>query len=142
MIQTSTLTHTCSDHPLSGAETGDGVGARLVHSLQGKRSWVYIVRCGDNSLYVGATTHIIKRISQHWGLESYTTTRRGGIREVIEVIPCYSMWHALTLERALQKKYVYTEQYCCYIQPTEIGYLSVLKEAGVKMVVKESSYHG
>ncbi|MCX6138861.1 MAG: GIY-YIG nuclease family protein [Ignavibacteriales bacterium] len=43
-----------------------------------KRSWIYILRCVDNSLYVGCTTNLEKRIRQHNDgiYHNYTSSRR------------------------------------------------------------------
>ena len=43
-----------------------------------KKSWVYIVKCSDDSYYVGCTTNLMNRIGQHNAgtVDSYTASRR------------------------------------------------------------------
>jgi putative endonuclease len=45
---------------------------------RGRMSWVYLLECRDGSFYVGSTTDLERRVSQHQlGLgASYTRTRR------------------------------------------------------------------
>ena len=42
------------------------------------RSWIYIIRCANNSCYTGCTTNLEQRICQHHEgiFDSYTSTRR------------------------------------------------------------------
>ena len=43
-----------------------------------RKSWVYIVKCSDDSYYTGCTTNLAGRISQHNAgtIDSYTARRR------------------------------------------------------------------
>lgn len=43
-----------------------------------KRAWAYILKCADDSYYVGSTTNIQKRIAEHTSglFDGYTAARK------------------------------------------------------------------
>ena len=45
-------------------------------------AWTYILECADGTLYVGSTTHLERRVSQHDRGEGAAYTRRPGRRPV------------------------------------------------------------
>ncbi len=68
-----------------------------------KRAWVYILKCADDSYYVGSTTNIQKRIAEHTSglFGGYTAARK-------PVIPLWSQQfddikNAIEAERQIKK---------------------------------------
>lgn len=67
--------------------------------------WVYLIRCGDNSLYTGISTDPQRRLRQHQGL------LRGGARslrgrrplELVYTEPAKDRSQASKRERAIKK---------------------------------------
>ena len=64
--------------------------------------YVYILKCSDNSYYVGHTDNIESRISKHVAgeYEGYTSSRRPV--KVVFLQPCASRYEALVAERKIK----------------------------------------
>lgn len=67
--------------------------------------YVYMVTCGDGSLYTGITTDTLRRIEQHNGIlpggAAYTRSRRPVTLCFVE--PCASKGEALQREMQIKK---------------------------------------
>lgn len=66
-------------------------------------SWVYILRCADQSYYVGCTTRLEQRIGQHQAgtTGGYTATRRP--IEVVWAAEFQVLHEAIHMERTLKR---------------------------------------
>jgi len=65
--------------------------------------YVYIVRCSDDTLYVGIARDIAQRIAAHDAGTGARYTRGRGPVEVLATRRCANQGNALRLERALKK---------------------------------------
>ncbi len=66
-------------------------------------AWVYILKCADDSYYVGCTTDLLQRIGQHQSGEmgGYTSTRLPV--EVVWSAEFDDINQAITLERRIKR---------------------------------------
>lgn len=68
------------------------------------KQWcVYILRCGDGSLYTGATDDFPRRLEQHRAGKGAKYTRGRGPLEPVYLEPCEDMSSALKREYAIKK---------------------------------------
>lgn len=66
--------------------------------------FVYILRCGDDSLYTGVTTDIARRLKQHeTGKAGAKYTRARGPLTVVYKEPCASRSDAQVREASIKK---------------------------------------
>ena len=65
-------------------------------------AWVYILRCADDSYYVGSTTNLDARIAQHnaGGGAKYTTWRRPVV--LVWAMEYYNVADAFIVEKQIQ----------------------------------------
>ena len=63
---------------------------------------MYILRCSDDSYYVGSTRDIITRFQQHQAGEGAEYTRRRLPVELVFVQPCESIVQAYWFEKKVQ----------------------------------------
>ena len=65
-------------------------------------SWVYILRCSDDSYYTGCTTNLEQRFGQHLAGEipGYTATRRP--LEMVWAQECQDVLDAINAERQIK----------------------------------------
>ncbi|MGN1000146.1 MAG: GIY-YIG nuclease family protein [Faecousia sp.] len=67
------------------------------------KSWkLYILRCGDGSLYTGITTDVQRRLAQHCGGKGAKYTRGRGPLELVYSEECGSKSDALKRELAVK----------------------------------------
>ena len=72
-------------------------------------SWkLYILRCGDGSLYTGITTHVEKRLKAHQSGKGAKYTRGRGPLELVYSEECGD--HSAALKRELEIKRLTREQ--------------------------------
>jgi putative endonuclease len=65
-------------------------------------AWVYILKCADGSYYVGSTTHIHARVSQHAsGIGARYTAQRLPV-ELVFAHECERIEEAFALEKQIQ----------------------------------------
>lgn len=64
--------------------------------------WLYVLRCGDGSLYCGITTDLVKRLGKHSKGTGARYTRGRGPLTLIRYWPCESMSAALKAELAFK----------------------------------------
>lgn len=67
-----------------------------------KKWYLYILRCGDGSLYTGITTDVEGRLSQHRAGKGAKYTRGRGPLEVVYTEECED--HSAALKRELAVK--------------------------------------
>lgn len=67
-----------------------------------KKWYLYILRCGDGSLYTGITTDVEARLSQHRAGKGAKYTRGRGPLEVVYTEECED--HSAALKRELVVK--------------------------------------
>ena len=70
------------------------------------RVWsVYIIRCGDDSLYTGVTTHVARRLQQHAGARSAAAKylRGRGPLSLVYARETASRAEALRIERRVKR---------------------------------------
>lgn len=67
-----------------------------------KKWYLYILRCGDGSLYTGITTDVEGRLSQHRSGKGAKYTRGRGPLEVVYTEECED--HSAALKRELAVK--------------------------------------
>jgi predicted GIY-YIG superfamily endonuclease len=65
--------------------------------------WTYILKCADDSYYVGCTTHLLQRFGQHQSGEmgGYTASRRPV--EMVWSEEFQTMDQAIAMERQLKR---------------------------------------
>ena len=74
-----------------------------------EKSWyLYILRCGDNSLYTGITTDVEKRLEAHRSGKGAKYTRGRGPLELVYREQCGT--HSDALKRELEIKKMSREQ--------------------------------
>lgn len=75
---------------------------RLTASNDDRMAWVYILRCADDSFYVGSTRNLDDRLHQHavGRVDSYTRTRRP--LELAWALECEHIGEAFALEHKLK----------------------------------------
>ena len=72
--------------------------------LQRMSGWVlYLLRCGDGTLYTGVTNRLEARLDAHRKGKGARYTRGRGPLEVIHVEPCEGRGAALRREHAVKK---------------------------------------
>jgi len=64
--------------------------------------WVYILRCADDSYYVGSTTHLEFRLWQHQNGEGAEYTKRRRPVELVFAHETESVAEAFGLEKQIQ----------------------------------------
>lgn len=64
---------------------------------------VYMLRCADGSLYVGATNDVQRRFSQHSAGKGARYTRGRGPLSLVYVEPCADRSSALRREAAIKR---------------------------------------
>lgn len=64
--------------------------------------FVYVVRCGDGSLYTGISTNVDARVAKHNAGEGARYTRARGPVELVHVERKRSRSHALRREAAIK----------------------------------------
>lgn len=70
---------------------------------ESSQDWcVYVLRCGDGSLYTGATNDIVKRLSAHQAGKAAKYTRSHLPVELVYSEPCASKSEALKRELAIK----------------------------------------
>jgi putative endonuclease len=69
----------------------------------GERWFVYLVRCGDGSLYTGIARDVAARIAQHEAGKGARYTRGRGPFELCATKRCTSKGQALKLEHAVKQ---------------------------------------
>lgn len=67
-----------------------------------KRWYLYILRCGDGTLYTGITTDVEARLSQHRCGKGAKYTRGRGPLELVYREECENHSHALKRELAVK----------------------------------------
>lgn len=67
-----------------------------------ERWFVYLLRCGDGSLYTGIARDVAQRVAAHAAGKGAKYTRGRGPLSVCAVRRCDSMGDALRLERAVK----------------------------------------
>ena len=65
--------------------------------------WVYLLRCGDGTLYCGVALDVEARLAQHQAGKGAKYTRGRGPLEVAYREPCVSKAEALRRERAIKR---------------------------------------
>ena len=65
--------------------------------------WVYILECGDGTLYTGVTTDLARRVSQHEAGTGARYTRGRGPFRVVHSERCGGRGAALSREAAIKK---------------------------------------
>lgn len=80
---------------------------------------LYILRCGDGSLYTGITTDVEKRLEQHRSGKGAKYTRGRGPLELVYREKCGS--HSDALKRELRVKALDRQQKLALIQTREDG---------------------
>jgi len=69
-----------------------------------EKKWVlYVLRCGDDTLYCGITNDLVNRVKQHNAGKGARYTRGRGPLVVLKSWPAVSMSAALKAERAFKK---------------------------------------
>lgn len=68
----------------------------------GAKWWLYILRCGDGSLYTGITMDVQARLEQHRSGKGAKYTRGRGPLELVYTEECED--HSTALKRELQIK--------------------------------------
>ena len=68
-----------------------------------KQWFLYILRCGDGSLYTGITTDVEARLDMHRSGKGAKYTRGRGPLELIYTEPCGTRSDASKRERAIKK---------------------------------------
>ena len=77
--------------------------------------YLYMLRCGDDSLYTGITTDVKKRLDQHRIGKGAKYTRGRGPLELVYSECCGS--HSAALKRELEIKKLTKEQKLSLISP-------------------------
>jgi putative endonuclease len=67
-----------------------------------KQWWLYVLRCGDGSLYCGITNDLVRRLAQHRAGTGARYTRGRGPLEMLRTWPHESMSAALKAELAFK----------------------------------------
>ena len=70
--------------------------------MAGESWWVYILRCGDGTLYTGSTTDVARRTAQHAAGRGARYTRGRGPVELLYREPCPDKSAALKREAAIK----------------------------------------
>lgn len=65
--------------------------------------WVYLLRCGDGTLYCGIALDVAARLQQHQDGKGAKYTRGRGPLELAYAEPCDSKAAALRRERAVKR---------------------------------------
>ena len=65
--------------------------------------YVYILRCGDGSLYTGITTDVARRLAEHKAGRGAKYTRSRGATGIEAAWSCETKGEALKLESAIKK---------------------------------------
>lgn len=65
--------------------------------------WVYVVRCGDGSLYTGYSTDVSRRLAQHAAGRGARYTRGRGPLELVAAWPYPDKGSALRAELAFKR---------------------------------------
>jgi predicted GIY-YIG superfamily endonuclease len=65
--------------------------------------WLYILRCGDGSLYTGVTTDVARRLGDHRSGRGARYTRGRGPLRVVYVEACEGRSAALKREAAIKR---------------------------------------
>lgn len=73
-----------------------------------KKWYLYILRCGDGSLYTGITTDVKARLSQHRSGKGAKYTRGRGPLEVVYTEECED--HSAALKREMAVKALSREE--------------------------------
>ena len=68
------------------------------------RWWVYLVRCGDDSLYAGVTTDLAARLEAHARGRGARYTRSRGVKALVWAMEADSRSEALSLEARLKRQ--------------------------------------
>jgi len=68
----------------------------------GKGWKLYILRCGDGTLYTGITTEVLQRLQQHRSGKGAKYTRGRGPLELVYTEECANMSEALKRELAVK----------------------------------------
>ena len=66
-------------------------------------NWVYMLRCGDGSLYCGITDDVSRRLEAHAAGKGAKYTRGRGPLELVYTEACESHSDALKREAAIKK---------------------------------------
>lgn len=74
----------------------------------GAKWWLYILRCGDGSLYTGITMDVQARLEQHRSGKGAKYTRGRGPLELVYTEECED--HSTALKRELQIKSLTRQQ--------------------------------
>ena len=70
--------------------------------MAGESWWVYILRCGDGTLYTGSTSDVERRAAAHAGGRGAKYTRGRGPIAVVYREPCPDKSAALKREAAIK----------------------------------------
>ena len=73
-----------------------------------KKWYLYVLRCGDGTLYTGITTDVQARFAQHQGGKGAKYTRGRGPLEVVYTEECED--HSAALKRELAVKALSREE--------------------------------
>ena len=68
-----------------------------------KQWFVYLLHCGDGSLYCGITDDVLRRLEAHRSGKGAKYTRGRGPLELVYTEPCDSYCAALKREAAIKK---------------------------------------
>jgi predicted GIY-YIG superfamily endonuclease len=68
-----------------------------------KRWWVYLLRCGDGTLYCGIALDVEARLEQHGSGKGAKYTRGRGPLELVYREACLNQAEALRRERAIKR---------------------------------------
>lgn len=66
-------------------------------------AYVYMLRCGDGSLYTGYTLDLARRLAQHQAGRAARYTRGRGPITLVAAWPCASVGAAMREERRLKR---------------------------------------
>ncbi|MEW6599648.1 MAG: GIY-YIG nuclease family protein [Nitrospirota bacterium] len=72
-------------------------------SINNKQWCVYVLKCRDNSLYIGLTNNIDKRLKEHDRGTGSKFVRSKRPFELLKTIPCNDAKQARSLEYSLKK---------------------------------------
>ena len=66
--------------------------------------WLYVLRCGDGSLYAGITRHVARRLAMHVAGKGARYTRGRGPLTVVARARCADRSSALRVELAFKRR--------------------------------------
>jgi putative endonuclease len=67
-------------------------------------AWVYVLRGASGRYYIGSTTDLQRRVSEHHRGHTHTTKRLGGSLEVAAAVQLSTLDQARVLTRELKRK--------------------------------------